>query len=254
MKSDKLLLEGKGVTERFGALAAVDGVDFEVYDGEILGLIGPNGAGKTTLINVISGFLPITEGAVTFKGESITGWPSHRVAQLGIARTFQVPKPLPGMTVLENVMVGALFGKAGRSRDMAHVEARARETLETVGLLERADASVAKLTVAGRKRVELAKALAMDPELLLLDEVMAGLNLVEIETVMNLVRAINQQGVTVLLIEHVMKAVMGVSDRVLVLHHGKRISLGVPEKVTADPKVIEAYLGERYAAKTSKRE
>ncbi len=242
------MLSGEGVSKHFGALAAVDKVDFEIADGEILGLIGPNGAGKTTLVNVICGSLPITSGRIHFKGQDISGWPANRVAEGGIARTFQIPKPLPGMTVLENTMVGGLFGRAHRSRDMSHVRELARETLAFVGLEARVDARVEALTVADRKRVELAKALAMDPELLLLDEVMAGLNLVEIETVMDLIRQIRDRGTTVLVIEHVMKAVMGLCDRILVLHHGKRIALDKPQEIATDDRVIEAYLGEKYAA------
>jgi branched-chain amino acid transport system ATP-binding protein len=242
------ILAGNSVSKHFGALAAVEQVDFEIVEGEILGLIGPNGAGKTTLVNVICGSLPITAGTVQFKGQDISGWPANRVAEGGIARTFQIPKPLPGMTVLENTMVGGLFGRAGRPREMGHVRELARETLAFVGLEDRVDVSVGELTVADRKRVELAKALAMDPELLLLDEVMAGLNLVEIETVMDLIRQIRGRGVTVLVIEHVMKAVMGLCDRILVLHHGQRIALDTPERIATDDRVIEAYLGERYAA------
>jgi len=246
-------LEGRGVCKRFGALAAVDQVQFEMREGEILGLIGPNGAGKTTLISVIAGDLPITDGQVSFKNQDISGWPAHRVAEIGIARTFQIPKPLPGMTVLENTMVGSLFGRANRPRDVAHARGVARDTLAFVGLADKADASGGQLTVADRKRMELARALAMEPELLMLDEVMAGLNLVEIETVMDLIRDINSRGVTVLVIEHVMKAVMGLCDRILVLHHGKRIALDAPEAIANDDSVIEAYLGEKYAASKAQK-
>lgn len=247
MKRDAGILRGTGVTKRFGALAAVDKVDFEIQDGEILGLIGPNGAGKTTLVNVICGSLPITAGDVDFKGQDITGWSPYRVAEIGIARTFQVPKPIPGMSVLENVVVGALFGKDGRPVRMAHAREVAREALEFVKFEMDIHTPVTDLTVAGRKRVELAKALAMEPDLLLLDEVMAGLNLVEIETVMDLVREINESGVTILVIEHVMKAVMGLCDRVFVLHHGEKIAAGRPTEIANDAEVIKAYLGERYA-------
>ena len=216
-------------------------------------MIGPNGAGKTTLVNVVCCDLPITEGRVSFKGQDISTWPAYRVAEIGIARTFQIPKPLPGMTVLENTMVGALFGRDHRPRDMAHARAVASDTLAFVGLADKADASGSELTVADRKRMELARALAMEPELLMLDEVMAGLNLVEIETVMDLIRDINGRGVTVLVIEHVMKAVMGLCDRILVLHHGKRIALDTPEAIANDDRVIEAYLGEKYAASKAQK-
>jgi branched-chain amino acid transport system ATP-binding protein len=247
------VLEARGVTKRFGALAAVDSVDFGIEQGEILGLIGPNGAGKTTLVNVMSGSEPITAGTVQFKGRDITAWPAHRIAEIGIARTFQVPKPLQRMNVLENVMVGGLFGRANRPRGMAYVREVARETLAFVGLEDRANAAVGALTVADRKAVELAKALAMEPELLMLDEVMAGLNLVEIEAVMDLIRQINDRGVTILVIEHVMKAVMGLCNRILVIHHGKRIALDTPQMVCDDDHVIEAYLGEKYAAAKAQR-
>jgi branched-chain amino acid transport system ATP-binding protein len=247
------ILEAQGVTKRFGALAAVDSVDFAIEQGEILGLIGPNGAGKTTLVNVMVGSEPITAGTVHYKGRNITSWPAYKVAEIGIGRTFQVPKPLPGMNVLENVMVGALFGRAQRNRDIQHVRGVANQTLQRVGLEGKANFGVGTLTVADRKRVELAKALAMDPELLFLDEVMAGLNPVEIEKVMDLIRQINAQGMTILVIEHVMKAVMGLCNRILVIHHGKRIALDTPQVVCDDDRVIEAYLGEKYAAAKAQR-
>lgn len=247
------LLEAQGVTKRFGALAAVDKVDFAIEEGEILGLIGPNGAGKTTLLNVMAGSEPITAGTVHFKGRNITAWPAYRVAEIGIGRTFQVPKPLERMNVLENVMVGALFGRANRHREMGHARELAYQTLRRVGLEGKANFGVGALTVADRKRVELAKALALDPELLLLDEVMAGLNPVEIEGVMKLIRQINAEGMTILVIEHVMKAVMGLCDRILVIHHGKRIALDTPQVVCDDDRVIEAYLGEKYAAAKAER-
>jgi branched-chain amino acid transport system ATP-binding protein len=247
------MLEVQGVTKRFGALAAVDSVDFAIKQGEILGLIGPNGAGKTTLVNVMAGSEPITAGTVHFKGRNITAWPAYKVAELGIGRTFQVPKPLERMNVLENVMVGALFGRAHRPREMRHVRDLALETLQLVGLEGKTNFGVGALTVADRKRVELAKALAMDPELLFLDEVMAGLNPVEIEKVMDLIRQINAQGMTILVIEHVMKAVMGLCNRILVIHHGKRIALDTPQAVCDDDHVIEAYLGEKYAAAKAQR-
>ena len=247
------MLEAQGVTKRFGALAAVDSVDFTIEQGEILGLIGPNGAGKTTLVNVMAGSEPITAGTVQFKGRNITTWPAYKVAEIGIGRTFQIPKPLERMNVLENVMVGALFGRAQRPRDMRHVRELAHQTLHLVGLEGKASFAVGALTVADRKRVELAKALAMDPELLLLDEVMAGLNPVEMEKVMDLIRQINAKGVTILVIEHVMKAVMGLCNRILVVHHGKRIALGTPQVICDDDRVIEAYLGEKYAAAKAQR-
>ncbi|MBC7223151.1 MAG: ABC transporter ATP-binding protein [Anaerolineae bacterium] len=241
------LLEGRSVTRYFGGLAAVNEVDFDVQEGEILGLIGPNGAGKTTLMNLITGVYPLTKGEIYFNGHRISGLPPHRITQMGIARTFQIVKPFPGMTVRENVAVGELFGRSGRSTRVADALKRADEILEFVGLYEKRNATADELTVADRKRVELARALAMGPKLLLLDEAMAGLNPKEIEAIMDLIRQVNRTGVTVMVIEHVMKAIMGLCDRILVLHHGQRIALGTPEEVANDEAVIRAYLGERYA-------
>ena len=241
------LLEGRALSRRFGALPAVDGLDFAVEPGEILGVIGPYGAGKTTLLNLISGLLPPTTGEVRFRGEAITGRAPHVIAAAGIARTFQVVKPLRGLTVRENVALGAMFGRVAERRPTRAALAKADEVLAFVGLAERAGAPVGALTIADLKRLELARALAMDPLLLLLDEVMAGLNPKEVGWVMGLVQEVNRRGVTILMIEHVMKAIMGISHRVLVLHHGRRIALGSPQAVSQDPAVIEAYLVRRYA-------
>ena len=226
------LLEGQALSRRFGALPAVDGLDFAVEPGEILGVIGPNGAGKTTLLNLISGLLPPTAGEVRFRGAAITGRAPHVIAAAGIARTFQVVKPLRGLTVRENVALGAMFGRVAERRPTRAALAKADEVLAFVGIAERAGAPVGALTIADLKRLELARALAMDPLLLLLDEVMAGLNPKEVGWVMGLVQEVNRRGVTILMIEHVMKAIMGSSYQVLVLHHGRRIALGSSQAVS----------------------
>jgi len=241
------VLQATAVSLRFGGLAAVDGVSFDVVQGEIFGLIGPNGAGKTTMMNIISGIYRPDGGTLLFNGESIAGLAPHRVAQRGIARTFQVMRPFEGMTVRENVAIGARFGRADGPKSMSAAMVKADQALETMELSGVATSGVSDLTTGQRKKLELARALAMDPKLLLLDEVMAGLNPREIGEVMELVRRVNGMGVTVLLIEHLMKAVMGLCSRILVLHHGASIALGTPDEVTRDQRVIRAYLGDRYA-------
>ncbi len=243
----KVMLSGRGVTKTFGALKAVWDVDFEVKKGEILGIIGPNGAGKTTLLSMINGTLPLTRGTITFRDQVISGLKPFRIAELGISRTFQIVKPFPGMTLLENVSIGALFGK-DKIRDAHEAREKTRAILSKVNLSGQENVAVENLNISERKRLELARALAMDPELLLLDEVMAGLNTVEINWIMELIRKLNEkEGRTILVIEHVMKAIMGISHRVMVLHHGQRIAEGTPEQISNDEKVISAYLGERYA-------
>lgn len=242
------ILQIRGATRYFGGLAAVKDVTVDVEEGEIFGIIGPNGAGKTTLLNLISGLLSLSSGDILFRGQSLKGKRPHQICRLGIARTFQVVKPFQGMTVRENVAIGALFGAGqGSAKGTREALRAADEILEFVGLDEKADLAVSDITLADRKRVELARALAMRPTLLLLDEVMAGLNPKEVGDMMDLVREVNQRGVTVLVIEHVMRAIMGISHRVLVLHHGQSICLGTPQQVCIDEKVIAAYLGERYA-------
>lgn len=243
------ILEGKEVTVYFGGLAAVKDVDFDVRKGEILGLIGPNGAGKTTLLNLISGVYPLSKGQIIFKGERISGLQPHVIAQKGISRTFQVVKPFPGMTVRENVAVGAMYGSADHREDVTGAMKRANEIIEFVHLEKAADRRVEEVTLADRKRIELARALAMRPDLLLLDEVMAGLNPTEVESIMQLICKVRESGVTILVIEHVMKAIMGLCDRVLVLHHGQRIALQTPSEIVNNEQVIKAYLGDRYGAK-----
>jgi branched-chain amino acid transport system ATP-binding protein len=240
------ILTGANVSKYFGALRALDDVHFELYGGEILGIIGPNGAGKTTLLSVINGTLPITRGRIFFKEKEITGLKPFRIAELGISRTFQIVKPFPGMTALENVAIGALFGKEPEKK-MPRAMEKAAEMIRKVALKDKENILVEKLNVSERKRLELARALTQDPEILLLDEVMAGLTPREIEDIMALIREVNRGGTTIMVIEHVMKAIMGISNRIIVLHHGQKIAEGTPNEISEDRQVIAAYLGERYS-------
>lgn len=234
------LLSINNVTKNFGGLTAVKAVTLREDPGEILGLIGPNGAGKTTLFNMISGTFGPTSGRISFAGHDITGLPPHKTCQLGIARTFQIAKPFARLSVVDNVKVGVFL----HTRDPHAAEERARAVVDTVGLGGWADRPAHTLTTPGRKRLELARALGTDPRLLLLDEVMAGLTPTESLEIVQLIRQIRDSGVTILVIEHVMKAIMSLSDRVAVLHHGELIAVGTPATIASDERVIEAYLGE----------
>jgi branched-chain amino acid transport system ATP-binding protein len=241
------LLELIKVTKRFGGVAALDGVTFSAAKGEILGIIGPNGAGKTTLLNCISGVYGLDGGDIRWQGVSIAGMAPHRVARLGIGRTFQVVKPFQSMTVRENAAIGALFGSAEAQLPPRQAFERADEVLELVGLAQKATLPVNALTIPDRKRLEVARAVATNPRLLLLDEVMAGLNHVEVDEALEMIRAVHATGVTIVLIEHVMRVIVGVCDRAIVLHFGQVLAEGEPSKVLRDERVVEAYLGERYA-------
>jgi branched-chain amino acid transport system ATP-binding protein len=242
------LLDVRHVTRRFAGLVAVRDVSFSLAPGEILGLIGPNGAGKTTLVSLVSGTLAPSEGEVRFEGADITRVPAWQRARRGIGRTFQIMRPFPGLSVRDNVAVGALFGHGGARRDLAEARDEAQRSLAFVGLASHADQRADELGGPARKRLELAKALAMQPRLLLCDEVMAGLNGAEVDEAVGLIRRIRDRGIGVLVIEHVIKAIQELSDRLLVLHHGEMIAEGDPRQVLATPAVVQAYLGKRRRA------
>jgi len=235
------ILEVKALYKNFGGLAAVAGTDFYVDEGEIVGLIGPNGAGKTTIFNLISGTVKPTSGEIRFKGEDISTLKPHEICRKNMARTFQSANLFPHMSVLENVLIGALFG-ASVGMDKARKEGR--ELLSFVGLSGKENLRAKDLTVHDQKRLEIARALATKPELLLLDEVMAGLNLSEVAEALALIKEINRRGITILMIEHIMHAIMGVSDRIIALHYGRKLADGSPEEISTNRKVIEVYLGE----------
>ncbi len=237
------LLTVTDLTKNFGGLRAVAGFSFTVEPGEILGLIGPNGAGKTTVFNLITGFLRPTSGQILLDGRSVVGLRPHAVTRRGIARTFQLVKPFPKLSARENVTLAAFAHEASRRR----AESAASQILERVGLLDKLDSPAADLTLGEQKRLEMARALATRPQLLLLDEPMGGLNPREVDEASALVKEIRAGGVSVVLVEHVMKAIMRISDRVVVIHHGEKIADGAPDQVVRDPAVIAAYLGTRVA-------
>jgi branched-chain amino acid transport system ATP-binding protein len=234
------VLTVEGLGKSFSGLQALKDVSFEVGEGEIIGVIGPNGAGKSTMFNCIAGAFAPTEGRVVFAGEDVTGLEAHQLARRGMARTFQLMKPFASMTTLDNVVVATL----SRHRSVAAARQEAGELLERVGLSQWSDRQAEDLSTAGRKRLELARAVALRPRLLLLDEVMSGLVPVERGPVLDLLRTLRNDGMTLMFVEHVMQAVMRLSDRIVVLHHGELLASGTPDAVTSNPRVVDAYLGE----------
>lgn len=238
------LLQTHELTKRFGGLTAVGGVDFSVNEGEIVGLIGPNGAGKTTFVDLLTGVQTPTSGRIVFRGQDVTRSASHERSRLGLARTFQVPRPFAGVPIRENVMLGALFGRSGRDIGMRDAAALAERALERVGLGGEGDRATGSLTTAGRKRLEIARCLAAEPLLLFLDEPLGGLNPTEVKEALALIRDLNAAGVAIVFIEHIMPAVMSVSGRVFVLSDGRKLAEGAPQEILASPEVQRAYLGD----------
>lgn len=235
--------EAKRLVKFFGGLAAVNNVSFEVKEGEIFGLIGPNGSGKTTIFNLINAYYPLSSGEINFQGKKIDGFKTHHIAKLGIGRTFQVVKPLSRMTVLENVIASAFC----RVDDIKEAREKAIKTLQFTNLIHRKDCMAKSLTIGDRKRLEIARALATGPALLLLDETAAGLNPSELDEAISLIRKIKESGITIIVVEHIMKVIMSISDRIHAISYGQTIAEGTPKEVANNKAVIEAYLGEAYA-------
>jgi len=238
-----MMLDLKDLVKDFGGLRAVDSLNLSIEQGQILGLIGPNGAGKSTVFNCIAGVYPPTEGEIFFDGSRINNVKPWDLCRQGLARTFQIVKPFASKTVLYNVMVGSYVTTDKRSA----AESKAIDTLKALNLYEKKDVKAANLTIADRKRLEIARALATDPKLLLLDEVMAGLRPTEVDEMVKIIKGLRDRGITIFIIEHIMRAIMALSDRVVVIHFGQKISEGLPKEVASDEKVIKAYLGEEYA-------
>ncbi|MFA6223038.1 MAG: ABC transporter ATP-binding protein [Desulfomonilaceae bacterium] len=236
--------EVRGIVKFFGGLAAVNGVSFAVQDGQICGLIGPNGSGKTTIFNLINGYFPLNKGEILFDGEKISGLKTHQICKRGVGRTFQVVKPLKRMTVLDNVIASAFL----RRRSRAEAVGWAEETIEFCGLTHYKDKIAKSLPIASRKRLEIARALATQPKLILLDETAAGLNPTELDEAINLIKKIRDSGITIIIVEHIMKVIMTISDRIIAINHGMLIAEGSPVEVAANPEVVKAYFGADYRA------
>ena len=244
--AQKPLLQVRGLTKRFGGLSVINNLDFDISKGELIGLIGPNGAGKSTIVNLLTGFYKPDVGSITFDGRQIQGHSTHQISGLGITRTFQIPKPLRKMTTLENVMVGCIFGR-GKERRSAIAREKAIEILGQVGLADWTDILAQSLTPSQARRLEIARAMAALPKLLFLDEVMAGFSAAESEDMMALIRKIRDSGVTIVMIEHVMRIVMRLSERIIVINGGQKIFEGLPSEVVRDENVVSAYLGRKFS-------
>jgi branched-chain amino acid transport system ATP-binding protein len=244
-----MLLEVEKLTKSFGGLMALKELDISLEEAEIMGLIGPNGSGKTTLFDLITGFLKPDRGKLRFKGRLINGLKPHKVCEIGITRTFQLVKPFTEMTVAKNVMVGRIYGRKP-AQSLSEAGRESREILEFVGLGEKSNIIAGNLTLPGRKRLELARALATKPDLLLLDEIMAGLNPVEVESAIHLLKNIRDLGVTMIMVEHIIRAVLDISNKIVVINFGEKISEGKPQEVIKNPKVIEAYFGRGWNARS----